>query len=168
LLKFVLPFVLAGATMVAIAVRPSALAVGPAPTPAPPTPRAHQPVSEDDRSDHELIVRAAFQERWAAPAVQAAAQASVQPSVQDIIREAFQPLGDGYVDWAERIAFCESTYNPNAVNAASGAKGLFQFLPSTWQGTPFASASPFDPRANAQAAAWLLQTYGPSQWECQA
>ena len=26
----------------------------------------------------------------------------------------------------------------------------------------------FDPSANAQAAAWLYQTYGPTQWECQA
>jgi hypothetical protein len=121
------------------------------------------------RSDHELIVHATVQERAAAPTVLAAsAAASQSPSVQDIIRDAFQPLGDGSVAWAEKIAFCESTYDPNAVNVASGAEGLFQFLPSTWQGTPFASASPFDPRANAQAAAWLLQTYGPSQWECRA
>jgi soluble lytic murein transglycosylase-like protein len=164
LLRFVLPFVLAGAAMLAIAVRPAALAVGPLATPPPPTQREHQPVPEESRSDHELILQSSVQERAAAPAVQAAAQ----PSVQDIIREAFQPLGDPYVDWAEKIAFCESTYDPNAVNSASGAQGLFQFLPSTWRGTPFASASPFDPRANSQAAAWLLQTYGPSQWECRA
>jgi hypothetical protein len=151
--------------MLALAVRPQALASGPAATPAPPAQRVHQPVPEDLKSDRELIAHAAVEQRAAAPAVEAAAQ---PPSVQDIIRDAFQPLGEQYVDWAERIAFCESTYNPNAVNAASGAQGLFQFLPTTWQGTPYASASPFDPRANAQAAAWLLQTYGPSQWECQA
>ena len=165
MLRFVLPFMLAGASMLAIAVRPPALAIAPVPTPASPAPRAHQPVAEDSRSDHELMVRAAVQERAAAPTVVAASR---PPSIQDIIRDAFQPLGDQSVAWAEQIAFCESTYDPNAVNAYSGAQGLFQFLPSTWRGTPFASASPFDPRANAQAAAWLLQTYGPSQWECQA
>jgi hypothetical protein len=165
LLRFVLPFMLAGASMLAIAVRPPALAISPMPTPAPPAPHAHQPVAEDSRSDRELIVQAALQERAAAPAVVAASQ---PPPIQEIIRDAFQPLGDQSVAWAEQIAFCESTYDPNAVNAYSGAQGLFQFLPSTWQETPFASASPFDPRANAQAAAWLLQTYGPSQWQCQA
>lgn len=97
------------------------------------------------------------------------APAPVQPpSIQDIITTAFSPLGDASVTWALKIAMCESTDNPKAVNSASDAQGLFQFLPSTWRGTPYASQSPFDPAANAHAAAWLLQTYGPSQWECQA
>jgi hypothetical protein len=161
-----LPFVLAGAAMLTLAMRPTVPATGPQPTPGPPIQRAHQGVLENMRADRELIAEAAVEERAAAPAVIAAANRP--PSIQEIIRQAFQPLGDQYVDWAERIAFCESTYDPNAVNASSGAQGLFQFLPTTWQGTPYAAASPFDPRANAQAAAWLLQTYGPSQWECQA
>lgn len=90
------------------------------------------------------------------------------PSLQQIITDAFSPLGGAAVGWALQIAYCESTDNPGAVNASSDAEGLFQFLPSTWAGTPYASASPFDPVANARAAAWLLQTYGPSQWECRA
>lgn len=94
--------------------------------------------------------------------------AAQPPNVQDVIRTAFAPLGDGAVNWAEAIAACESTYDPNAVNADSGAEGLFQFLPSTWRGTPYASQSPFDPVANASAAVWLLQTYGAGQWECRA
>jgi soluble lytic murein transglycosylase-like protein len=157
---------LAGSAMVVLAIRPAALATGPQPTPGPAVQRAHAAVPEDLRSDRELMAQAAVQERAAAPALMAAA--NQPPSIQDIIRNAFAPLGDQSVDWAEKIAFCESTYDPNAVNSSSGAEGLFQFLPSTWQGTPYASASPFDPAANAQAAAWLLQTYGPGQWECQA
>ena len=90
------------------------------------------------------------------------------PSIQQIITDAFSPLGGSAVGWALQIAHCESTNNPNAVNTDSNAQGLFQFLPSTWAGTPYASQSPFDPTANAKAAAWLLQTYGPSQWQCQA
>jgi soluble lytic murein transglycosylase-like protein len=36
----------------------------------------------------------------------------------------------------------ESGGNPHAVNPASGAGGLFQFLPSTWAGLGFAGDYP--------------------------
>ena len=77
-----------------------------------------------------------------------------------------QPLGQAAVTWALRIAYCESRYHPNSVNSDSGASGLFQFMPGTWAGTPWASQSPFDPVANAQAAAWLYSRYGPGRWSC--
>ncbi|HEX6350281.1 MAG TPA: transglycosylase SLT domain-containing protein [Candidatus Dormibacteraeota bacterium] len=128
------------------------------------TPAPAEPASADYLSHAYLV----DQEHQAAAAAAAQAAAAQPPSIQDLIRNAFQPLGDGAVNWAERIAYCESRYDPNAVNSDSDAEGLFQFLPSTWAGTPFASASPFDPWANAQAAAWLLQTYGVDQWECNA
>jgi hypothetical protein len=83
-----------------------------------------------------------------------------------IITDAFSPLGQDAVVWAMRIAWCESRYHPNSVNTDSQASGLFQFLPSTWSGTPWAKQSPFDPVANAQAAAWLYSHYGPGRWEC--
>jgi hypothetical protein len=98
----------------------------------------------------------------AAPAAATAAPQSVQP----IIRSAFAPLGTGAVTWALRVAMCESGYNPNAVNASSGASGLFQFLRSTWALTPYAASSPFDPMANANAAAWLYVRGGPGNWQC--
>jgi soluble lytic murein transglycosylase-like protein len=101
-------------------------------------------------------------------AAAAAAAAAQPPSIPDLIRSAFQPLGDGAVDWALKIAWCESKNDPHAVNGESDAQGLFQFLPNTWRGTPFADASPFDPGTNARAAAWLYQKYGPTQWECVA
>ena len=83
------------------------------------------------------------------------------------ITDAFSPLGPAAVHWAMNVAYCESRYHPNSVNTDSGASGLFQFLPSTWSGTPYASQSPFDPRANAFAAAWLYSHYGPGRWVCQ-
>ena len=86
--------------------------------------------------------------------------------IAKIITDAFGPLGQDAVVWAMRIAWCESRYHPNSVNSDSGASGLFQFLPSTWSGTPWASQSPFDPVANAQAAAWLYSHYGPGRWAC--
>lgn len=96
-----------------------------------------------------------------------AAAAAQPPSIPELIDSAFAPLGPGALVWAHRVAFCESTLNPNAVNAGSGASGLFQFMPATWASSPFASASPFDPALNARAAAWLYQKYGPGQWDCQ-
>ncbi len=84
-----------------------------------------------------------------------------------IITDAFSPLGQDSVRWAMRIAWCESRYHPNSVNSDSGASGLFQFLPSTWAGSPWHAQSPFDPVANSQAAAWLYHTYGPQRWVCQ-
>ena len=84
-----------------------------------------------------------------------------------LIIDAFSPLGQGAVQWAINVAYCESRYHPNSVNTSSGASGLFQFLPSTWAFTPEHASSPFDPAANAQAAAWLYSRDGPSQWVCQ-
>ena len=91
------------------------------------------------------------------------------PYIAKIIYDAFSPLGPRAVQWAVNVAYCESRYHPNSVNSDSGASGLFQFMASTWGGTPWASKSPFDPVANAQAAAWLYsRPYGgPGRWSCQ-
>jgi len=89
------------------------------------------------------------------------------PEIAKDITDAFAPLGPAALQWAMNVAWCESRYHPNSVNSDSGASGLFQFLPSTWSGTPYASQSPFDPRANAFAAAWLYSHYGPGRWVCQ-
>jgi hypothetical protein len=89
------------------------------------------------------------------------------PDIAKDITDAFGPLGPAAVQWAINVAYCESRYHPNSVNSSSGASGLFQFLPSTWSGTPYANQSPFDPRANSFAAAWLYSHYGPGRWECQ-
>lgn len=88
--------------------------------------------------------------------------------VQQIIRDAFAPLGPAAQQWALRVAKCESSYNPNAINRYSGASGLFQFMPSTWASTPQAKAgkSVFDPVSNAQAAAWLYKRAGARPWVC--
>lgn len=121
-------------------------------------------------SDQQLMRRADSEQRRVVTAQLLAAQAKalLPPSIEDIIRSAFQPLGESAVGWALQIAFCESTNNPAAVNSITDAQGLFQFLPTTWAGTPYAGQSPFDAVANARAAAWLLQTYGAGQWECRA
>jgi hypothetical protein len=89
------------------------------------------------------------------------------PEIAQDITDAFGPLGPAAVQWAMNVAWCESRYHPNSVNSDSGASGLFQFLPSTWSGTPYAGYSPFDPKYNSLAAAWLYSHYGPGRWVCQ-
>jgi soluble lytic murein transglycosylase-like protein len=64
------------------------------------------------------------------------------------------------------VARCESGLNPRAVNPASEASGLFQFLPSTWRTTPYANASIFDAEANANAAAWMWSVGRRNEWVC--
>jgi len=86
-----------------------------------------------------------------------------------IIRAAAAAWGAN-ADQMLRVAYCESHYNPSAVNASSGASGLFQFLPSTWAyqspKAGYAGASPFDPVANANTAAMMFAHQQASQWVC--
>jgi hypothetical protein len=80
------------------------------------------------------------------------------------------------VDEALLIIQCESLGDPEAVNAFSGASGLFQFIPSTWAVASVSAgvgdSSVFDPTANTTAAAWLFGYYesrgrdGWTPWAC--
>jgi uncharacterized protein YraI len=65
-----------------------------------------------------------------------------------------------------RVAECESNLDPYAVNP-SGSYGLFQFIRSTWESTPYGNKNIFDPEANANAAAWMWSEGRKSEWVCQ-
>ena len=67
--------------------------------------------------------------------------------------------------WALRVAHCESRYNPLAVNASSGASGLFQFMPSTWN-AHFAAWNIWDPYAQARAALNFYNQGATNAWTC--
>lgn len=62
------------------------------------------------------------------------------------------------------VIHCESSGNPNAVNASSGASGLFQHLPKFWADRSTnagrSGASILDPDANVAVAAWLVYSGG--------
>jgi uncharacterized protein YgiM (DUF1202 family) len=66
-----------------------------------------------------------------------------------------------------RVARCESDLIPTAVNPYGGSYGLFQFKPGTWLSTPYAEYDIFDPRANANAAAWMWSVGRRREWVCQ-
>lgn len=66
-----------------------------------------------------------------------------------------------------RVARCESGLNPYAVDASGSYYGLFQFVPSTFAGTPYGGGDIFDPAANAGAAAWMWEQGRKGEWVCQ-
>ena len=72
--------------------------------------------------------------------------------------------------WLRRVAFCESRFTPWATNARSGAAGLFQFMPRTWASMSYhagwAGASPYDPWAAADVAAYAFARGWSGHWSC--
>jgi hypothetical protein len=83
-----------------------------------------------------------------------------------IIHEAADRYGQPREDML-RVARCESDLVPTAVNKSGGSYGLFQFKPGTWLGTPFGEYDIFDPRASANAAAWMWSQGRRREWVCQ-
>jgi hypothetical protein len=69
------------------------------------------------------------------------------------------------LSWALRVANCESHYNPLAVNRSSGASGLFQFMPSTWNAN-FPGQNIWDPYAQAHGALVFYNAGRQSAWTC--
>lgn len=66
-----------------------------------------------------------------------------------------------------RVARCESGLDPRAVGGGGAYHGLFQFVPSTFAGTPYGEYDIYDPWANANAAAWMWSEGKKSSWVCQ-
>lgn len=124
--------------------------------------------SDLEKEFSQLVAQAMNQPASMAAAPAVTLDTSSVAAIKQIIMDAFAPLGAAGQNWALAIAKCESNYNPYAVNRSSGASGLFQFLPSTWARSPYASQSVFDPVANAKAAEWLYNRSGPGQWQCKA
>ena len=91
------------------------------------------------------------------PAVPAAAPADIEA----IIRAAAARWGADPTQLL-RVAWCESRYNPSAYNA-SGASGLFQFMPRTWAANSvragYSGASVWDPVASANTAAYMFSKW---------
>jgi transglycosylase-like protein with SLT domain len=98
----------------------------------------------------------------ARPALALPAQGTGGVGVQAIYAAFGQSAG---LTWALRVARCESHYNPLAINPQSGASGLFQFMPSTWN-AHFAGWNIWDPYAQARAALIFYDQGATSAWTC--
>jgi len=89
--------------------------------------------------------------------------------IEAVIRSAAAAWGAD-PDQLLRVAWCESNYNPYAVNARSGAAGLFQFMPATWAANSvragYGGVSVFDAVANANTAAFMFRNGQAAQWSC--
>lgn len=86
------------------------------------------------------------------------------------LKEIIYAAADKYAQPREdmlRVARCESDMIPSAVNPYGGSYGLFQFKPGTWLDTPYAEYDIFDPRASANAAAWMWAEGRRREWVCQ-
>jgi hypothetical protein len=85
-----------------------------------------------------------------------------------LIRDRFASRGARTTDVALCVAERESNFDPLVVNPATGAAGVFQFMPSTWaslsQMAGWSGASVFDARANVAVAAWTVAHYGWHPW----
>jgi len=89
--------------------------------------------------------------------------------IEAVIRSAAAAWGAD-PDQLLRVAWCESNYNAYAVNARSGAAGLFQFMPATWAANSvragYGGVSVFDAVANANTAAFMFSHGQAFQWSC--
>jgi len=96
--------------------------------------------------------------------------ASSVPSEQSAVMSTINQVFGKHAWGALQVARCESGLNPRAYNP-SGATGLFQIMPSTWNGTPFQPytwAKATNPWFNIQAAYAIFRQDGSrwQQWTC--
>ena len=89
-----------------------------------------------------------------------------EQQIVEIIEEAARNYGQSSADML-RVARCESGLDPYAVGGGGAYHGLFQFVPSTFAGTPYGQYDIYDPWANANAAAWMWSEGQKSSWVCQ-
>jgi transposase-like protein len=102
------------------------------------------------------------------PSPPAPTQAPPSAVVKALIRDRFASLGARTTDVALCVAERESNFRSLAVNPATGAAGVFQFIPSTWASLSELAgregASVFDAQANVAVAAWTVERYGWHPW----
>ena len=134
------------------------------------------PVEEAPSEEAAPTAEAAPTEEAASEPEAADTQAAAQPSssrgasseeeIIRIIHEAADSYGQNREDMV-RVARCESGLDPNAVGGGGAYHGLFQFVPSTFAGTPYGDQNIYDPWANANAAAWMWSEGRRNEWVCQ-
>jgi Transglycosylase SLT domain len=96
-----------------------------------------------------------------------APSANYRGYVVDLIHKYFPA---SQADFAVRVAYCESGFNPNAVGDQGRARGIFQFWRATFLGTDVGATygwdAAFDAEINVRAAAELVARGGWGPWTC--
>lgn len=64
------------------------------------------------------------------------------------------------------VARCESNLDNCAVNKAGKSYGLFQFIRSTWDSTPFKDKNIYSAKWNAMATGWMWKQGRQNEWVC--
>lgn len=108
-----------------------------------------------------------------ATAPQTASKQANTGNVEGIVRQAARKYGIDEEHFV-KIARCESTMNPNAVNYGYNENGypsgLFQHLSGYWPARAakygYAGASVFDAVANANVTAGMFRDGASNLWEC--
>jgi len=102
-----------------------------------------------------LLSRRAVLALGASAVALAAINVYAAPGIEDIKAIVVQVANKYGISPAAFLKMCqiESNFNPKAFHPKSRAAGLFQFIPSTARA--YNLADPFDPLANAEAAARL-------------
>lgn len=94
-------------------------------------------------------------------------------TIKQTIIDEFSELGEKAVEWATRVAHCESTYNPNAKNpiqvcsakhGCENAQGLFQYLPSTYYAN--GGTDLYDWKEQIEITKDMYSRNQQWQWEC--
>lgn len=94
-------------------------------------------------------------------------------NIEQIVRQAARKYNISE-DYFVKIAMCESTMNPNAVNRNyydnGHPSGLFQHISGYWHARAakygYKGASVFDPVANANVTAAMFKDGLQHLWEC--
>lgn len=82
------------------------------------------------------------------------------------IRRAARHYGQSH-GFMRYLANCESRFRWWVYNSAgSGAAGLFQFMPSTFDTTPYGHRAVLHPKWNALGAGWMLSKGRRGEWAC--
>lgn len=100
-----------------------------------------------------------------APAAPAPVSSAANGDVAGMINQVF----GSYAGAAMNVARCESGLNPAATNPSSGAAGVFQIMPATFNSTSEAGSSPYNAYANVAAAhdIFVRDGYSWREWVCQ-
>jgi peptidoglycan hydrolase CwlO-like protein len=124
-----------------------------------------------DRRQRELAKEALRRSHWGgrgAPPPPPPPPTGGPKKVVDLIKHYFTPQGPHNLQTALCVGWRESRYIPTAVNRASGASGVYQFMPNLWpwfsSTAGWKGANVFDPVANVAVAAYIVDHFGWYPW----